>query len=106
MRTNLRITAWRPGSSYAGDAAATRRAEKERQSAQGRLTLHEQAVLDLELKLQIDTRWTPADERFKDVEEYLQRREFYQALSKLQGLIVQRLFELQKARVPGMSAFC
>lgn len=64
---------------------------------------HEEAALDLEMKLQIDARWNSADAKFMEVEEYLQRRDFYQALSRLQGLVVQRLFELQKARVPGMS---
>lgn len=102
------MNAWQPGTSYASDSASTRRTENRRRNAEGRVTLHHRAVLDLEYLLHIDHSWNPTDARYIEVEDYIQKREFYQCLSKLQGLVVQRLFELQKARVPGMSKsiFC
>lgn len=72
-----------------------------------RFLTHQQAVHDLEFKLKIDKRWTPVDVKYREVEAYMRKREYHQALNKLQGLVVQRLFELQKANVPGMSKlFC
>lgn len=65
--------------------------------------MHRRSVLDLEFVLRIDRSWNPTDAKYIEVEDYVRKREFYQCLSKLQGLVVQRLFELQKARVPGMS---
>lgn len=97
------MTTWAPGMSYGSEATATRKAETKRKNAMHRVEMHRATILDLELKLQIQRTWTPLDEEYTTIEHYLQRREFYQCLSKLQGLVVQRLFELQKARVPGMS---
>lgn len=97
------MTVWQPGTSYASEAASTRKAEKRRVDAESRVAMHRRAALDLEEVLQIDRSWNSTDTKYKEVEEYIQKREFYQCLSKLQGLVVQRLFELQKARVPGMS---
>lgn len=103
MRQELRVTNWAPGNSYTAEAGATRRAERRRQAAQSRFRLHEQAVYDLEFKLHVDRRWEPDDAKYKEIEDYTKKRQFHQALNKLQGLVLQRLFELQKANIPGMS---
>lgn len=68
-----------------------------------RFLAHQDAVYDFELKLKVAKRWEPTDPKYMEIEEYTKKRDFYQALNKLQGLVVQRLFELQKANVPGMS---
>ncbi|EIM82093.1 uncharacterized protein STEHIDRAFT_85498, partial [Stereum hirsutum FP-91666 SS1] len=102
-RSDLRITNWTPGVSYGADAAATNKAERKRELAMSRFLLHQQAVFDFEFRLKVAKRWEPTDPKYKEIEEYIKKRDFYQALNKLQGLVVQRLFELQKANVPGMS---
>lgn len=100
--TNL-IGAYGPGENYNTWASKTRQAETRRRHAQQRLVLRQVAVQTLELKLNIERTWHPSDNKYKEVEHYLNNRKFHQALNRLQSLIVQRLFELQKANVPGLS---
>lgn len=103
-RSALLITNWTPGQSYGVDAAATSKAERKRELALSRFLTREQAVHDFELKLGVAKRWEPADTKYQEIEDYVKKRDYHQALNKLQGLVVQRLFELQKANIPGMSA--
>lgn len=100
--TNL-VGAYEPGENYNTWASRTRQAETRRRHAQQRLVVRQVAVQTLELKLDIGRTWHPSDEKYKQVEHYLNNRKFHQALNRLQSLIVQRLFELQKANVPGLS---
>ncbi|KZT26423.1 hypothetical protein NEOLEDRAFT_1198259 [Neolentinus lepideus HHB14362 ss-1] len=60
------------------------------------------AVGDLEQKLEIAERWTDAHPEYRKTLEYLRTRDFHRALDRLQQLVIQRLFELQKANMAGM----
>jgi len=49
----------------------------------------------------ITERWTPDSEEWKHAASYLAIREYQMALDKLEGLVVQRLFELAKMGLSG-----
>ena len=53
----------------------------------------------LEEKLDVGERWTEDSPDFKKAEEYIRIRSYQRAVDKLEGLVVQRLFELTKANV-------
>jgi len=56
-------------------------------------------VEELEASLDIEVRWMPQSARYQDILEYTKRRQFIRAIKDLEGLIVQRLFELSKANL-------
>ena len=58
-------------------------------------------VSDLEAKLGLTVSWTPRDSKYQETLRYLRKRELHRALDRLQGLVVQRLFELSKANMSG-----
>ena len=59
-------------------------------------------VRDLELRLGIEHTWTEDNPCYVEASQYLRRREFHNALDRVQQLVVQRLFELSKANIAGM----
>jgi hypothetical protein len=75
--------------------------EAERRSAFQRVNLNLNAVEDLERKLGITERWTPAHADFQKAVAYVRNRQFIRAVEALEGLVVQRLFELSKANLSG-----
>ena len=54
---------------------------------------------DLEGPLDIGEHWTPEDAEYQRAMEYQWVRTYQVAVDKLEGLVVQRLFELTKANV-------
>lgn len=62
----------------------------------------EREVGDLEVRLAVEQTWSKTDAKYIEVQSYMQKRDFHRAVDKLQGLIVQRLFEMSKANVAGM----
>ncbi|KAA1471648.1 hypothetical protein DENSPDRAFT_880660 [Dentipellis sp. KUC8613] len=58
-------------------------------------------ALELLHQDKIKTRWTPDMEEWKNAEVYLATREYQQALNKLEGLVIARLFELHKMGLSG-----
>jgi len=58
-------------------------------------------VDDLEVRLTIEHRWTPDMPEYQKAEQYLKHREFVRAVEDVEGLMVQRLFELAKANLAG-----
>jgi hypothetical protein len=56
--------------------------------------LHE--VIEMEVKMGITRHWQPGDKEYLDMVKYLQMHRYYCALDKLQQLVIQCLFELQK----------
>ncbi|KAF8515032.1 hypothetical protein BU17DRAFT_93915 [Hysterangium stoloniferum] len=56
-------------------------------------------VQNMEEHLDISERWTITSAQYQDVLKYMDQREFQLAIDKLEGLVVQRLFELTKANV-------
>lgn len=103
MAETNHLAVYAAGDDARAQVSKTRKAETKRRHAHNRLIVRQDAVHALELKLQVERTWLPTDARYKDVERYLDNRKFHQALNKLQGLVVQRLFEMQKANVPGLS---
>jgi hypothetical protein len=61
---------------------------------------------DIEGRLDVGTRWTRDSPEFQRATEYLQLQAYQRAVDKLEGLVVQRLFELTKANISqtGMSS--
>ena len=59
----------------------------------------------MECKLGIDPRWSPATPEYQDALRYSTTRKYHQALDKLQKLVVQRLFELQKLNLSSTGAY-
>jgi hypothetical protein len=57
------------------------------------------AVLNLERRIGVTQRWTPADPEYQEALKYLHNWRFIRAVQHLEGLVVQRLFELAKANL-------
>ncbi|KAG2108835.1 hypothetical protein BD769DRAFT_1630507 [Suillus cothurnatus] len=79
----------------------TKAREAERQAAHNKLLLAMNVVSDLEQQLSIETRWSVNDAEYKQASAYLTNRRFIRAVEQLEGLVVQRLFELAKANLAG-----
>ncbi|KAJ7575837.1 hypothetical protein C8J56DRAFT_1007569 [Mycena floridula] len=54
-------------------------------------------IIDLEIHLNIDTRWTPASPEYIKTLEYTSKRDYHRALDNLQRLVIQQLLEMHKA---------
>ncbi len=59
------------------------------------------AVEDLEALLQVEERWSENCKEYLAALDYINRREFIRAVCELEGLVIQRLFELSKANLAG-----
>ncbi|KAJ6586510.1 hypothetical protein DFH09DRAFT_1245702 [Mycena vulgaris] len=59
------------------------------------------AVQDLELRLEVETRWVRGSEKWAAVAAMVRRRRYQRALDNLQGLIITRMFELAKCNMSG-----
>ncbi|KAG1791474.1 hypothetical protein EV424DRAFT_1475992 [Suillus variegatus] len=81
--------------------AVTKVREAERQAMHHKLLLSMNVVLDLERRLSVETRWTPNDVEYQQASAYLTNRRFVRAVEQLEGLVVQRLFELAKSNLAG-----
>jgi hypothetical protein len=58
-------------------------------------------VVALEKLHDFQERWTPSSDKWKAAVAYMEVREYQKALDKLEGLVVQRLFELTKMGLAG-----
>jgi TPP-dependent trihydroxycyclohexane-1,2-dione (THcHDO) dehydratase len=63
------------------------------------------ALHRFELTYNIATRWTPDMQEWKAAANYHSTRAYQKALSKLEGLVVARLFELHKMGLSGTGKF-
>jgi hypothetical protein len=61
-------------------------------------------VDDIEHRMGITERWHPQDVKYQEGLAYLTNWRFIQAVEHLQGLVIQRLFELAKANIAGTGA--
>ena len=86
---------------YTRIAQETARLEADRRNALNNLTVAMHEVSDLEAKLGLTLSWTPRDSKYQETLRYLRKRDFHRAPDRLQGLVVQRLFELSKANMSG-----
>ncbi|KAG2029849.1 hypothetical protein BDR03DRAFT_1041183, partial [Suillus americanus] len=78
---------------------STKQAQAARRAVEHRLQIQINIVEDLETRLDIAERWTPGNSDYRETLEYSQRRKFIHAVEDLEGLVVQRLFELSKANL-------
>lgn len=85
-----------PPSSYAADLSRTRKAETERRVAAERYNQLMHDIVQMEVHLGITTRWQPADPAYIQTTKYMSERTYQRALDKLQQLVIQRLFELNR----------
>ena len=60
---------------------------------------------ETERQLGFEERWTPEDPRYVDALGYINNRTFIRAVERLEGLVVQRLFELSKANLAATGAY-
>ncbi|KAG6819116.1 hypothetical protein H0H93_015313 [Arthromyces matolae] len=83
---------------YSSGLSSTRKRETERRYADERRDQLTRDVIVLEEKLGIGAgeRWTFSSPQFLEISQYMSRRKYEKALDKLQKLVIQRLFELQK----------
>jgi hypothetical protein len=63
------------------------------------------AVLNLERRIGVIQCWTPADPEYQEALKYLHNRQFIRVVQHLEGLVVQRLFELAKANLAGTGIY-
>ncbi|KAG2085421.1 hypothetical protein BD769DRAFT_1374346 [Suillus cothurnatus] len=78
---------------------STKQAQAARRAVERRLQIQINIVEDLETRLDIAERWTPGYSDYRETLEYSRRRKFIRAVEDLEGLVVQRLFELSKANL-------
>ncbi|TFY56283.1 hypothetical protein EVJ58_g7737 [Rhodofomes roseus] len=81
---------------YNKEASRTRRLETEKRILRERLQSAENEVAALEVQMGITKRWQASDAEYSSTVQYVSQRKYHRALDKLQGLVVQRLFELHK----------
>ncbi|KAG1784996.1 uncharacterized protein HD556DRAFT_1314605 [Suillus plorans] len=84
-----------------GPQAATKALEAECRAAYNKLALEMNAVHELERRLDLMKCWTPGDPEYQEALKYLNNRQFIRVVQHLEGLVVQRLFELTKANLAG-----
>ena len=95
----------RTGTLSRADAAVARARESERAAAVRKLELQMNVVDDTERRLGVDERWTPGHAEYQRALQYLNNRKFIRAVEALEGLVVQRLFELSKANLIGTGKY-
>ncbi|KAG1745399.1 uncharacterized protein EDB91DRAFT_1049934, partial [Suillus paluster] len=75
--------------------------EAECHAAHRKLVLEMNVVDDIEHHMGITARWQPQDAKYQEGLAYLTNRRFIRSIEQLQGLVIQRLFELAKANIAG-----
>jgi hypothetical protein len=81
---------------YASALSQTRKMETERRYTGERRNQILQEVIEMEVKLGVQNRWTPSSPEYQETVKYMSMRKYHRALDKLQKLVIQRLFELHK----------
>lgn len=91
---------WEASQKLAGDSHRTKDKQRLRQVThdawEGVLYLQTQ-LQNVEESLDVGERWTPDSADYQRATEYICNRSYQRAVDKLEGLVVQRLFELTKA---------
>ncbi|KAI9063698.1 hypothetical protein FKP32DRAFT_1676382 [Trametes sanguinea] len=81
---------------YDADLSNTRKLETRRRYLRERVKQLTAEVAEMEVALNIETRWQPCDATYKQTLQYIATRKYQRALGKLQRLVILRLFELHK----------
>ncbi|RDB30732.1 hypothetical protein Hypma_005887 [Hypsizygus marmoreus] len=85
-----------PELSYSQGLSETRRADTARRHLSEWQDTILQEVIQLEVRMNIETRWTPTSSEYQKTAQYMVNRKYEKALDNLQRLVIQRLFELHK----------
>ena len=86
---------------YAAESSRTRRTETAHAHGFETLVTLQKAVQDFELKLGIDERWTEEFEEWQEACRTEAEHNYQRAIDHLEGLVVSRLFELEKMNRAG-----
>lgn len=81
---------------YEAETSRTRKIETERRYLDDRRKVLTLEVVELEVRLGLHVQWQPSDPDYMRVSQYIATRKYQKALSNLQRLVIQRLFELHK----------
>jgi hypothetical protein len=76
--------------------------ERERKLLDNRLDRAEIAVADVERLLGIRERWKSSDDEYQSTLKYIDNKKFVRTAEEIEGLVVSRLMELEKANVSGL----
>ncbi|EKM49186.1 uncharacterized protein PHACADRAFT_107267, partial [Phanerochaete carnosa HHB-10118-sp] len=101
-RATMQFHAFEPSGSkavYGHDVRRTNKLEAKRRHAIDQHYCITFELVQLEVAMGITQRWTPLDEPYKEALKYMRDRHYRRALEKLQKLVVQRLFELDKLNI-------
>ena len=85
--------------SETSNLSKTRKLEVDRRHAIDRYNRITLELSKIEAALEISRRWTPLDAEYKDATKFISERRYRAALEKLQKLVIQRLFELEKLNI-------
>lgn len=85
--------------------AALKAQEAERAAAHRKLLVQMNAADDTERRLGVTERWTPEHPEYCKAKHFINNRNFIRVVEQLEGLVVQRLFELSKANLAGTGKY-
>lgn len=92
--------------SYSAEQSRTQKLETQRRYAAEKLDLLLREVNAMEVKLNINRRWTVTTPEYISTIKYVRERKYQRALDHLQRLVVQRLFELHRLNLSGIGKLC
>lgn len=84
---------------YAATASATQRLETERRVTATRLLSLETQVIQMEVVMNVEPRWTTTSPEYIATLEYMSSRDVELKLDVLERLVVQRIFELSRLNI-------
>ena len=79
--------------------ANTKLCKAERARAYRRVLVHMNQTDEIERQLSVDTRWTTDDPCYVEALSFINNHTFIHVVEHLEGLVIQRLFELLKANL-------
>jgi hypothetical protein len=88
--------------SYSAERSRTQKLETQRRYAAEKADMLLREVNAMEVKLNINRRWTVTSPEYISTIKYVQERKYQRALDRLQRLVVQRLFELHRLNLSGI----
>ncbi|KAK7457914.1 hypothetical protein VKT23_010261 [Stygiomarasmius scandens] len=104
-RKELRVDIWEPSESRSSaktekQLAAVKLDREIRRAQEKRLALLDDLQLS-EARLKVERRWKKDSEEWRKAEKMVQEHRYQKALDKLEGLIIARMFELQRLNLAG-----
>ncbi|KAG2032361.1 hypothetical protein BDR03DRAFT_936026 [Suillus americanus] len=95
-----KLNKYQPDSGLSQDALhVTKQGHAVRRATERRLQVQISVVEDIEDRMGVVTQWSPQSHEYIESLEYSQKCRFIRAVEDLEGLVVQRMFELSKANL-------